>query len=533
MSTSAPTDPQIPKVNGKAPDLHTRERREVRKLTTLMDFGRLLADGSSPKTAFPQLLETLGRHHGFIRSFIMLLDAEDKIRIEATYGLNDETSRRVTYKVGEGVIGRVVQSGKPVVVPRTSQEPLLLNRLRGQEQVSTRKETSFICVPILVSSKAVGVIGADRTYKEERDYDRTTKFLSVIAAMIAQSLKLEQRAAADKQQLLDENIHLKQELRERYDFSRIVGNSNPMRQVYQQVTQVARTNTTVLLRGESGTGKEMIAQAIHYNSLRAGKPFVKVSCAALPETLIESELFGYEKGAFTGAQARKKGRFDLADGGTLFLDEIGDLDLSTQVKLLRVLQEREFERLGGTDTIKVNVRLIVATNKDLEQAITRGQFREDLYYRLNVFAIYMPPLRERKPDVLLLAEHFVEKFEREHNKSIKRISTPAIDMLTTYHWPGNVRELENVIERAVLICESNVIHGHHLPPTLQTAEGSDTVNRTSLTAAIEAYERDLIQDALKSARGNRAKAAKLLDSTERIIGYKVKKYGIRCDRFRT
>jgi Nif-specific regulatory protein len=306
-----------------------------------------------------------------------------------------------------------------------------------------------------------------------------------------------------------------------------------MRLVYEQVTQVARTNTTVLLRGESGTGKEMIAHAIHYNSLRAGKPFVKISCAALPNTLIESELFGYEKGAFTGAQTRKKGRFELADGGTLFLDEIGDLDLTTQVKLLRVLQEREFERLGGVDTIKVNVRLIVATNKDLEEAIKRSQFREDLYYRLNVFTIFMPPLRERKPDILLLAEHFVEKFEREHGKSIKRISTPAIDMLTSYHWPGNVRELENVIERAVLICDSNVIHGHHLPPSLQTAEGSDTVTRLSLTSAIEAYERDLIQDALKTARGNRAKAAKLLDSTERIIGYKVKKYGLRCERYRS
>jgi Nif-specific regulatory protein len=306
-----------------------------------------------------------------------------------------------------------------------------------------------------------------------------------------------------------------------------------MRLVYEQVTQVARTNTTVLLRGESGTGKEMIAHAIHYNSLRGSKPFVKISCAALPNTLIESELFGYEKGAFTGAQTRKKGRFELADGGTLFLDEIGDLDLTTQVKLLRVLQEREFERLGGVETIKVNVRLIVATNKDLEEAIKRSQFREDLYYRLNVFTIFMPPLRERKPDILLLAEHFVEKFEREHSKSIKRISTPAIDMLTSYHWPGNVRELENVIERAVLICDSNVIHGHHLPPSLQTAEGSDTITRLSLASAMEAYERDLIQDALKTSRGNRAKAAKLLDSTERIIGYKVKKYGLRCERFRS
>jgi Nif-specific regulatory protein len=305
-----------------------------------------------------------------------------------------------------------------------------------------------------------------------------------------------------------------------------------MRQVYEQIAQVARTNTTVLIRGESGTGKELIAHAIHYNSLRARRPFVKVSCAALPDTLIESELFGFEKGAFTGAQARKKGRFEMAEGGTLFLDEIGDLNLSTQVKLLRVLQEREFERLGGTETIKVNVRLIAATNKDLEQAIAEGSFREDLYYRLNVFAIFVPPLRERKPDVLLLADHFLGKYAREHAKSIKRISTPAIDMLTSYHWPGNVRELENCIERAALVCEGHVIHGHHLPPTLQTASASGTVTRLSLSAAIEAFEKDLILDALKTTRGNRARAAALLDTTERILGYKVKKYGIDGRRFR-
>lgn len=519
---------------GKSSDLLARERREIRKLATLVEVGRILADTTTLNTALTTVLETLGRFHGVVRSFVMLLDLEsDKLRVEAIYGLNADAVRRVTYRIGEGVIGRVAASGKPVVVPQTSQEPLLLNRLRAFEASASRKEMSFVCVPILVDGKAIGVIGADRPYKQERDFDRTTKFLSVIASMIAQALKVEQRFEAAKKRLLDENTLLKQELRERYDFSRIIGNSNPMRQVYEQVTQVARTNTTVLLRGESGTGKEMVAHALHHNSLRASKPFVKVSCAALPDTLIESELFGYEKGAFTGAQTRKKGRFELADGGTLFLDEIGDLDLSTQIKLLRVIQEREFERLGGTETIKVNVRLIVATNKDLEEAITRSEFREDLYYRLNVFTIFMPALRERKPDILLLAEHFVDKYEREHSKLIKRISTPAIDMLTSYHWPGNVRELENVIERAVLVCESNVIHGHHLPPSLQTAEGSDTVTRLSLAAAMEAYERDFIQDALKTARGNRAKAAKLLDSTERIIGYKVKKYGIRCERFRT
>src|ERR1043165_377599 len=518
----------------KSPELVTRERREIRKLGTLIEIGRILADTNALSLALERVLESLGRHHGLIRSFVMLLERESGVlRVEATYGLNLDQARRATYKIGEGDIGRVVQSGKPVVVPQISQEPLLLNRLRATEENPSRKEMSFICVPILVENKAIGVIGADRPYKQDRDFDRTTKFLSVISSMIAQALKVEQRFEADKKRLLDENTLLKQELRERYDFSRIVGNSNPMRQVYEQVTQVARTNTTVLLRGESGTGKEMVAHAIHYNSLRAGKPFVKISCAALPETLIESELFGYERGAFTGAASRKKGRFELAEGGTLFLDEIGDLNASTQIKLLRALQEREFERLGGSETIKVNVRLIAATNKDLERAIQAGEFREDLYYRLNVFAIFMPPLRERKTDVLLLADHFLEKYGREHHKNIKRISTPAIDMLTSYHWPGNVRELENIIERAVVVCDSSVIHGHHLPPSLQTAEGSGTVTRLSLAQSVASYERDIIQEALKRPSGNRARAAKLLDTTERILGYKVKKYGIDCERFRS
>jgi Nif-specific regulatory protein len=288
-----------------------------------------------------------------------------------------------------------------------------------------------------------------------------------------------------------------------------------------------------MIRGESGTGKELIAHAIHYNSARAKKPFVKVSCGALPETLIESELFGYEKGAFTGAMDQKKGRFELAEGGTLFLDEIGEINPATQVKLLRVLQEREFERLGGTDSLKANVRLIAATNKDLETAITERTFREDLFYRINVFTIFAPPLRERKADIMLLADHFLEKYGHEHEKSIKRISTPAIDMLMSYHWPGNVRELENTIERAVLVCDGNVIHGHHLPPTLQTAEASGTQMSLSLSEAVEQYEKDLILDALKSARGNRSKAARLLNSTERIINYKVKKFAIDCRRFRS
>ncbi len=350
--------------------------------------------------------------------------------------------------------------------------------------------------------------------------------------MIAQALKVQKSIEEGRAQLVAENTHLRRELRERYDFSNIIGTSGAVRQMYEQVAQVAQTNTTVLVRGESGTGKELVAHAIHYNSLRTKKPFIKVSCAALPENLIESELFGYEKGAFTGADSRKKGRFEMADGGTLFLDEIGDVNPATQVKLLRVLQAKEFERLGGTETIRVNVRLIAATNKNIEKAIAEGAFREDLFYRLNVFTIFVPPLRDRKADLLLLADHFLEKFSREHGKVIKRISTPAIDMLMAYHWPGNVRELENAIERAVLVCDGQVVHAHHLPPSLQTAEASGTITRVSLKDAVSAYEKDLIQDALKTTRGNCAKAARLLNTTERILNYKVRNYGVDASRFR-
>jgi Nif-specific regulatory protein len=299
-----------------------------------------------------------------------------------------------------------------------------------------------------------------------------------------------------------------------------------MRLLQESVARVAPTNTTVLIRGESGTGKELVAQAIHCQSPRANQPFIKVNCAALPETLVESELFGYERGAFTGAVQRKKGRFELADGGTLFLDEIGELSPATQVKLLRVLQEREFERVGGTESVQVDVRVIAATNRNLEAALADSSFREDLYYRLNVFPIFIPPLRARQADVLPLAGYFIEKYSREHGKTARGIAKTASDLLSSYHWPGNVRELENTIQRAVLLTDGELIQGYHLPLTLQTAEATGTVVRTSLEEAVAAFERSLIEDALKSAGGNRSKAARLLGSTPRVISYKVRKYGI-------
>ncbi|HOJ67342.1 MAG TPA: sigma-54 dependent transcriptional regulator, partial [Candidatus Hydrogenedentes bacterium] len=258
----------------------------------------------------------------------------------------------------------------------------------------------------------------------------------------------------------------------------------------------------------------------------------RVNCAALPEHIVESELFGHEKGAFTGAIRRREGRFELANRGTIFLDEVGDLSPQVQIRLLRVLQEKEFERVGGTETIRVNVRVIAATNRDLEKLMEEGKFRQDLYYRLNVFPIYVPPLRERKTDILDLANFFVEKYSKENNKYVRRISTPAIDMLMSYHWPGNVRELENVIERAVILTDDDVIHGHHLPPTLQTAEASNTVMKGTLTETLERVEREMIIEALKNNRGNKAKAARQLGISERLMGLRVEKYGIDPHRYK-
>lgn len=486
---------------------------------------------SASDSVFSRLLEICHDELTIYRSFIVFYDsANEKSHLNTTKGFNAAEFRRLEKQIEKSFIQQVFQNNKSVVLPRTTLEPTFL--LIFGESNNKNVETSCICVPIVLGRKVLGAFAVEFTYDSKFDYEKLTDFLLVVAAMIAQAVKVERTIAGEKETLLAENTNLRRELREKYDFSHLVGNSSAMRSVYAQVTQVARSNATVLLRGESGTGKELIANAIHYNSLRTKKPLIKINCAALPETLIEAELFGYEKGAFTGAQQRKKGRFELADGGTLFLDEIGDLPPQTQIKLLRVLQEREFERLGGTETVKANVRLIAATNKNLEEAISEGVFREDLFYRLNVFTIFLPPLRERKSDILLLAETFVEKYEREHGKHIKRISTPAIDMLTSYHYPGNVRELENTIERAVLVCDGNVIHGHHLPPTLQTAEITGTVMRVALEQAVESFEQDLIKDALKTTRGNRSKAARLLRTTERILSYKIKRYNIEPRRFK-
>ncbi len=493
----------------------------------LVKLNKILIETNSLTANLTSLLKILPEKFGVRRSFVLLFDEEnERLTPIAINGLELDEFRRLEDKADKSILSKVLNEAEPQFIPNLNEEKTL-DFLHQEDS-----ESGLLCLPVNLRGKTHGVLAVEFGVDDEFDPEFRISLFSLLASMIAQTFRIDYAVAEERQKLLEENTNLKKELKEKYDFSNIIGSSNAMRQVYEQVTQVARSNATVLLRGESGTGKELIAHSIHYNSLRSKKPFVVVNCAALPETLIESELFGFEKGAFTGADKRKIGRFEMADGGTLFLDEIGDLPPQTQVKLLRVLQERKFERLGGTETVQVNVRLITATNKNLEEEIANGNFREDLFYRLNVFTIFLPPLRERKSDILLLAEHFVEKYEVEHNKRIRRISTPAIDMLTVYHYPGNVRELENAIERAVLVCDSNVIHGHHLPPTLQTADVSGTVTDMSLASAVEAFEKDLIQDALKTTNGNVARASNLLNSTERIIGYKIKKYEINPRRFR-
>ncbi|HOW18306.1 MAG TPA: nif-specific transcriptional activator NifA, partial [Phycisphaerae bacterium] len=478
------------------------------------------------------VLNALAARMGVARSTLTLVNKETgELSIAAAHGLSASQQERGRYRPGEGVTGRVVQTGRPAVVPRISEEPLFLNRTGARKRLR-KKDISFICVPIKLGNEVIGALSADRLFAEDVSLEEDVRLLSIIASMIAQAVRLRPTALEERQHLLEDNVRLRDELRERFRPANIVGNSRGMQAVYDLIAQVCKSDTTVLIRGESGTGKELVANAIHYNSPRASKPLVKVNCAALPESVLESELFGHEKGAFTGALAMRKGRFELAEGGTLFLDEIGDFSAATQIKLLRVLQEREFERVGGVTTIKADVRVIAATNRNLEALIESGKFRQDLYYRLNVFPIHIPPLRERKADILLLADYFVEKYAKANHKAVRRISTPAIDMLMAYHWPGNVRELENCIERAVVLSNDDVIHGHHLPPTLQTAEASGTVFSGTLQATLDNVERELLLDALKSARGNRAKAARALGISERLMGLRVKKHGIDARRFR-
>ncbi|NLG17371.1 MAG: sigma 54-interacting transcriptional regulator [Fibrobacter sp.] len=500
-------------------------------LSVLYHIARVLGNAGALEKTMTEVLEVLEIHAGMNRGMISLLNPDrSELVVDIARGISEYGRRKGKYKLGEGITGKVVETGKPVVIPKIKDEPGFLNRTGARSNLK-ENDIAFLCVPIKAGKSVIGALSVDRIYSDKQTLQDELRFLEAIADLIAQVVN--DRRQARILALEKENRELKKTLEERGRPDEMTGNSSVMREVYRQIAQVAPSPTTVLVRGQTGTGKELVARAIHEKSVSRGGPFIAVNCAALPESLLESVLFGHEKGSFTGATEMKVGQFEAANGGTLFLDEIGEMPLSAQGRLLRVIQEKEFQRVGGTKMIRVNVRLILATNRDLEKDVKENRFREDLFYRINVFTIYAPPLKDRGSDVLLLADYFTKKYSKIVSKTIERISTPAIDMLLAYHWPGNVRELENVIERAVIVAEDNTINGHDLPPTLQLKDLSSTgERRRSFESLVEAYEKELLTDALKDTRGNQTEASKLLGTTKRIVQYKVSRYGIDYERFK-
>lgn len=494
------------------------------KLQALYRISGIVAKSSDLEEAVNAVMAEYAHKLGILQAMLSILNRNSsKIYLEVAYGLTSEQKARGRYKIGEGIIGEVVKTGNPMIIPHILDEPRYLNKTGSANR---NDDHSFLCIPIQAKNQVLGTLSIKLEYRPDLRLNSEMQFFSIIASIFARLV----RSRQDKIEELEKLHYARLKDQGLYGYNErvnlLVGESGSMQAVYDLISKVAGTNATILIRGESGVGKELVAQAIHDQSPRAGFPMVKVNCAAIPENLIESELFGYEKGAFTGADHQHKGRFEQAEKSTIFLDEIGDLSPNLQVKLLRVLQEKEFQRIGGTTTLKADVRIITATNRDLEDLMLKNEFREDLYYRLNIFPIMIPPLRERRGDIPLLVNHFIEKYNKIHAFEIKRISSTAIDLLMTYHWPGNIRELENCIERAAILSTDRVIRSHNLPPTLQSAASTHSRVDGSLEAILENVEKQMLIDALNLSKGNLTKAAEQLKLTERMMGLRIKKYQI-------
>ncbi len=495
----------------------------------LYSLGRIFITETEIHTLLNAVLSAVAGELNIARGMVNIYHQEyNEIFIDASHGYTEEEVRKGRYRPGEGITGTVIETGKPVVVPSVENEPRFLNRTGARQEA---EGLSFICVPVKINGDTIGTISVDIA-GEQGDLEQAVQVLAFMSVMTAHAVHNRLHMVKKERDFKEENSELRARLALARKNSSIVGETRAMRDIHEKILMVAETDSTVLITGESGTGKELVADAIHRNSSRKDSPHVKVNMAALPGTLIESELFGHEKGAFTGALARKPGRFERAGGGTVFLDEIGDLGPELQAHLLRVIQEKVVERLGGTEAVPLDVRIIAATNRNLEEKIDAGSFREDLYYRLNVFPIHVPPLRDRKADIMLLADHFLRKFSVKYGKGINRISSEVIDMVTIYHWPGNIRELENCIERAVIVCTENVLRGYHLPPSLQVSgpESSATGDLQELT---DIFQKEIITDQLKMTRGNITRAAENLGTTKRILAYRVKQLGIDFSRFKS
>ncbi|MBQ6471196.1 MAG: sigma 54-interacting transcriptional regulator, partial [Victivallales bacterium] len=421
----------------------------------------------------------------------------------------------------------VAKTGRTEVIQDVRKDHRFLNRTKSR---GVNDPLSFICVPLIHHGQVVGTLSVDRDIQDDTGIlAKDVAFLEIIANVVAEAAAMLREECAEREALQEENRRLRSLLPDKP--GNFVGNSKEMRSVYEQIRQVAPSDATVLLRGPSGTGKELAARAIQAMSGRSERPLVICNCAALPETLVESELFGHEKGAFTDARERRIGLAEAANGGTLFLDEIGDLSLNVQVKLLRFLQERTFMRIGSNEVLKSDVRFIAATSRNLEDLMAHKLFREDLYYRISVFPIHLPSLTERSEDILPLAQHFLSQMNAKYGKNITTISSPAANLLQSYAWPGNVRELENCMERAVLTAKDDTIHYYNLPPTMQTeafpGEDFQDEQRLSFEKQVTAASRHILENALKRHNGNQAAAGRELELSPRMMNYHLKKTGLR------
>jgi len=527
-------------VSEKRPSDREQLDRRVLELSTLYEVSKILGSSLELEQNLTGILRVLNSFMGMRKGTILLYDSlREELAIRVAVGMTPEEISRGKYQKGEGILGKVMLHGVPMVIPDIGAEPQFLDRTQSRGDVRSQA-VGFIAVPIKAGGETIGVLSVDRLFDQRVSFEEDVRVLTIVASLIGQTVNLQQTILREHEGLLERARTLQQELRTRYRPESIVGQSKQMREIYEAIQQVSRSRATVLLRGESGTGKELIARAIHYNSPRSDGPFIKINCAALPHTLLESELFGHEKGAFTGASATKKGRFELADGGSLFLDEIGDLPMDIQIKFLRVLQERAFERLGGTRTIDVDVRIIAATHQDLESAIAQGKFRQDLYYRLNVVPIPLPPLRERRDDIPILTEHFLAKYNWENNRKV-RITGRALQRMVSHDWPGNVRELENTIERMVIMSRRRLImpedlllptdlEGKHAVVESGAAAGGGTRTMvrpgTFTLPSLREVERQQVLQALAQTDGIQVRAAALLEITPRQLAYRLRRHQI-------
>ena len=476
-----------------------------------------------------RLLEQSGLSRGVVTLYD---DQADELHIAAASGLSAAERRRGRYRPGEGIIGETFRKRQPNVVPNVARDDTFLDRTQARRGIDT-SQLAFVCVPIATAGggPVLGTLSGERVIGDPSALQADVRLLCIIAAIMADVIRTWRAHRDEVSSLIDERRELVRGGTRFVDMPNVIGTSRAMSEVARLVKTVATSDATVLVRGESGTGKELIATAIHSLSPRSGRPFVAVNCGALPEHLIEAELFGCVEGAYTGADRSRRGRFHAAHRGTICLDEIGELALAAQVKLLRVLQDREIYRVGSSRPEPVDVRIIAATNRDLEAAIDDGSFREDLYYRLNVFPIFTPSLRHRKSDITLLADHFVEKYAALHDRAVRRVSSQAIDLMMSYHWPGNVRELENCISRAVLLSDGT-IRAHHLPPTLQTGDSSETVMHGNLEDLVAGFEREILIDTMKETGGVISRAAEALGTTPRVLAYRLKKLGLHSSLVR-